>query len=880
MNSKRKPIWLSFLVPILIVLIYFSYRGMAPFGKSTLLTADLGQQYIDFFAYFHNTVLHNPSAIFYSFSKALGGDMLGTWSYYLLSPLNILLLFFPISKLPSAVLIITALKYGLSGLSFGYIATKLDKIHGPFIPMFATIYALMGWIVAYQFNIIWLDGLIFLPLIFYGLLKLLNQQSMWFYIWSLAFMLMINYYIAYMICLFIALYTFVNLYPTDHNFKLAFKKLFRWIKASIISFLISAWITIPTIISLMDSKISNSHAKLNFLGIEYFPLNFLGKFVNGTVTFKQLPYGTPNIFVGSLVILLFIYYFLSSQFSKVEKIRKSIITLFILISMVYQPLDLLWHAMQKPIWYPYRFSFVLSFWMIVTAIEVFAKIYNDKLEKRPFIISCGAILLGLLYIFLAKLLGRLTYLKFTDYIYGIVYMGITISLMFYFNTYKTTKPFKFILFILVVSEMGLNLFTSLNNLTYLQNSEYENYIKMIKKPTDQVAQKDKSFYREGFTFLRTRNDPFSGNYHGGSLFSSTLEHNVANFFSNTGNQASRTTVAYNHATLFTDSLLSMKYYFDNQNVPFENDDNNIKYGTRVLQMTNHPDINNFNLISDDHVISTYENPRIMPIAFVGQNKNAPIYRNLPIVFQDRLAEQIMPSEANTEHPLFTRIVFPKLSFNNIVPFKHLNQSLVHKQFLLNDASISFIIKAKPHTSYYMTLGGGLSAKEVSFNINGVDQAKFPGHKHAIIFNLASTNAEPQNVKVTLNFHANDVLLSNVKLYKLPVRKITKISKHAQNNKVNITNMSSRSISGKVNVKKPNQAVLTTIPYTKGWHTIVDGKKVPTHTWAETFLKIPLSKGTHTIKLYYIPKGFIFGSTISIITILTMIGFIVYKKRIS
>ncbi|WP_369403947.1 YfhO family protein [Secundilactobacillus silagei] len=31
---------------------YFSYRGMGPFGNSTLLTVDLGQQYVDFFCLF------------------------------------------------------------------------------------------------------------------------------------------------------------------------------------------------------------------------------------------------------------------------------------------------------------------------------------------------------------------------------------------------------------------------------------------------------------------------------------------------------------------------------------------------------------------------------------------------------------------------------------------------------------------------------------------------------------------------------------------------------------------------------------------------------------------------------------------------------------
>ncbi len=69
---------------------YFAYRHMAPFGTNSILTVDLGQQYIDQFAMFRHTLLAHPSSFFYSFSNALGGDMLSEWAYYLMSPFNLL----------------------------------------------------------------------------------------------------------------------------------------------------------------------------------------------------------------------------------------------------------------------------------------------------------------------------------------------------------------------------------------------------------------------------------------------------------------------------------------------------------------------------------------------------------------------------------------------------------------------------------------------------------------------------------------------------------------------------------------------------------------------------------------------------------------------
>ncbi|WP_279403924.1 YfhO family protein [Secundilactobacillus kimchicus] len=43
---------LSFVVPTLVMTMYFISRHMAPFGSSSLLTVDLGQQYVDFFCLF------------------------------------------------------------------------------------------------------------------------------------------------------------------------------------------------------------------------------------------------------------------------------------------------------------------------------------------------------------------------------------------------------------------------------------------------------------------------------------------------------------------------------------------------------------------------------------------------------------------------------------------------------------------------------------------------------------------------------------------------------------------------------------------------------------------------------------------------------------
>nr|WP_252904354.1 YfhO family protein [Secundilactobacillus silagei] len=130
-----------------------------------------------FFAYFRHTLLSHPSGLFYTFQKALGGEMFGVWTYYLMSPFNLLLLLFPDKSLPSAIYWITILKYGAAGLSFAWLLmkTKVQK-HLPVLA-FSTSYALMGWMVANQLNLMWLDAVIILPLIIWASSASLTREK-------------------------------------------------------------------------------------------------------------------------------------------------------------------------------------------------------------------------------------------------------------------------------------------------------------------------------------------------------------------------------------------------------------------------------------------------------------------------------------------------------------------------------------------------------------------------------------------------------------------------------------------------------------------------------------------------------------------------------
>ena len=86
-----------------------------PFGSKSNMIWDLNIQYVDYFAYFKQVLLGNAH-IGYSFLKSLGGNAVGIFGYYLVSPLNLLVVFFKTEDLQMFVFVITLININSSNI--------------------------------------------------------------------------------------------------------------------------------------------------------------------------------------------------------------------------------------------------------------------------------------------------------------------------------------------------------------------------------------------------------------------------------------------------------------------------------------------------------------------------------------------------------------------------------------------------------------------------------------------------------------------------------------------------------------------------------------------------------------------------------------------
>ncbi|WP_027699389.1 YfhO family protein [Weissella oryzae] len=856
-RKTTRILWLSFLLPSLIMLVYFAYRKMAPFGSSSILTVDLGQQYIDFFAGYKTTLTGNLNSIFFNFAKGLGGESLGDWAYYLMSPTNLVLLFFPNASLPAGILFLTVIKYGLASWSMAFALKRMRWQRGWSLLFFGVIYSMSGWFVANQLNLLWLDAAILLPFIVVGLEKYLNECSKWQYILPLTAMLIINYYMAYMVGLFMILYFIWRQSWSSFAWQSRLRMLRKFVFGSAVSIGLSAFIWLPTAYTLMNSKgqYMLENLKWNF---EYPIADFIGKFFLGTFNFDQMPTGLPNIFVGSLVLITVWYFFTSQQIRWQTRLWAAIITSFLILSMMYAPLDLAWHGFQYPVWYPYRFSFVFSFWLIWLA----ASIWSPKLQMNWWQLGFLLVILVVSLIYLFSRLNKLNFLTQDQLILGVTFFALMLILYILANN---SRWWLAAVSLLAIGEMTVSTIWTLNQFSYLTNTEYQTYIRALQKVSRNFKPNHHTFYRVAQSFQRTKGDPLQGNYFGASTFSSALEHQQSDFMAAIGQPEGDNYVTYNSGTLLTDDLLGMRYLMQPTGNQAEQKGTPSNMATFPRWDTN--GIYKIQQTTSDVVVSKNENA--LPLVFAASPNalNLRFKADDPLTNQNRLWDTLT---GYNDNQVFTAVNFNQTSVDNLNAPGTITGAFLKKNNDDQPASISMTYTPKTDSPYYLSIGGQISADEASITVNGTPIAAIPSHRHTIVLALpAGVAGQPQNITFTLN--KNELWLQNVSLYQSDQ---TAIAQGAEQLKANgITNMTfaDTKITGDINLPANQNLVMTTIPYAKGWQIKIDGHVVTNNKVGGFFLAATTTPGKHHIELTFEAPYLKAGIIISAGTLLFTLG---------
>ena len=254
---------ISFLSAAVIILIVFAIFGMAPFGNHGLLYRDGEIQMVDLFCWYKD-VLTGKSSIGYTFTKSLGGSNFSVFTYYLASPLSLLVVFFNKSDVPLFMNILFILKAALAASFMGIYLTyrfEPDSKSKYFVSVILSVsYALNPFFITQSSNTMWLDGAYMLPLMIMGAEKIAQGRKSYLLTITTALALCFNWYsgiIDLMFCCFWFLFEFIRIRLAGNEGKKPFLihllNSFAHLAVScIISLLISSAVLVPTLLKLSE----------------------------------------------------------------------------------------------------------------------------------------------------------------------------------------------------------------------------------------------------------------------------------------------------------------------------------------------------------------------------------------------------------------------------------------------------------------------------------------------------------------------------------------------------------------------------------------------------------------------------------------------------
>ena len=821
------------LITGLIVMLLFVKKGYFIFGSESLACMDAQIQYVDFFSYLKN-VLSGKDSILYTFNKGLGGSGIALFSYYLASPLNLLVAFFPVAYMTRFLDFLFAAKTMIAAVTFSiYLDKRFSGAIKPLYVVFLSVgYALTQYNVAQASNIMWLDGVYMLPLIMLAVYYLVKNSNILFLSITVGLSIIFNWYTGGINCLFaafwfVAEFVYLNLGLFDIE-SLSVKEIARRFFGRLIPFIlsmmlgvgISACLFLPTVLALREGKgaaFDLSGLKPRFLG------NILTAAQNHTIGAKSA-LGSPALFSGSLVVIGFLCLFRSRLFSAKEKVFAGAIAGFSLSTLFVQTFYYMF-SLLKPVWsYVYRFSYANSFSFCFLAAWYFSRYDGSDGERKKLLQNAA------MFGFFLLVMDFVRHTWDLKYVYCTVFLMLAIAVCIYYR--HSFKRFGNVIMTAglcaaVFLEIVLNTNILMNNYhSSIVSKRYYEYSKAMSNLAKDIAAKDNSYYRIGQTIYRDNannkispylNDGMAYSLKTNASYSSCNDNIQVELLNQLGYRSwSNTLNVVNTSIIPADSLLGVKYVASNYAI------------NGLIPLTE--------TIYDNKKI--YENPYCLPMIYTvdSDSNNELTIDGNPFIYINGVYKAIFGE--NTED-IFEPVEFVSAEGNN---------------------EISYILDVKGNHIVYGNLPMP-DTKNTKIYVDGdywMDYAKWLAS--SVFYVPVSEGADKVEVKLVSE---NKLSPTDVQFYSVNTSVLEQIHKNViDSNKAKDLVLENGYVSCTVSSEVPTN-LQTSIMATNGWRAYVNGKPVKIQKTADSLIRIPLESGTSTVVLKFTVPGLYAGIIISI-----------------
>lgn len=869
---------LAFFLPVAIMYLVYSCFGVHPYGDMSALVLDLNGQYVSYYEMLRDAIWGDGSLI-YSWSRNLSGETMGIFGYYLASPFMWIIVLLPRTMMCGAIEIMQLAKIGCCGLAFAYYLRRSKKASNSSQIIFSVSYALMTYIVVELMNPMWIDGMIWLPVILLGIERLVDEGKMLPFVLPISIMFISHFYIGYMIGFFSALYFVYYIFSRPgHIVAPGFIKAgFKFAASAIVSVLSSCIILIPVYSSLSLGKLEFSDPSFA-VKTQFDIYQFLTKlFANSYDTVR--PEGLPMIACGTIVLLLIPLFFLNTKISAKEKIADALLLLSVFGSMYVSTVDIAWHGFQVPNWLPYRYSFTFSFIMIIMAFRAF-----ENLEGVSFKEVCVT---AFGWVCALAVLSQQEYEHM--YLWETVWYSVLAIVVFAALIYLAKKYpeawMKLIVAVFVCIEVFINAFYTVwsidYDVVYSTYSSYQDYFIDGREIVSQVEEADDGLFRMEKTFHRTVNDPLGMGFAGISHSSSTMNTPVLKMLKTLGYGMQGHYTKYTGDTVITDSLFGIKYIMykpdaitaspDPRELNRQEYQNELKKPADIYSVYLTPEQTGV----DDIVV--YENPYALSVGYMADYDilECVLDSNDPITNQQKLLKALTGegrvSVFNRVYPYFTDTT----NCTTATTGDHIMYTTAVEG---KDSYVEFTLKIDndyPMYAFFPTIYQrqcNMWIKADSWDIvNYAFCDYFFTGEHYSILDIGSYE-EGETVKLRMTLANGEAIFSDVLFYYLDTDEYENdIYSRLADEQWNITEHTDTHLYGTVEAKQDG-ILFTTIPYEPGWTILVDGKETEPVKLLDSFIGIELTEGEHTVEMTFWPEYLTLAIIVELVG-LSLIGII-------
>lgn len=850
----------GFLAAALLLLLIFA-KEHASFTKMV----DGVAQHYAVLMWIRNTLrqfLHGNFALpMVDFSVGQGFDVIGTLNYYGVGdPVNLLTVFFADNHLDQMYMFLILFRMYLSGLAFSYycstagIQRKASVLCGSWLYVFCS-FALMGGMK----HPLFLNGMLYLPLLLAGTEKVLQKKSIRFLSVSVALAFMSNYYFMYMNTILCGIYLCVRLFGhyREYGIRKILLLILKMAAAWIWGICLGAVIILPSVYAFLhnarvDTAVEEAQ---NFYSIAHYRKMILGFFQTLPMTNGWTVHGTA---IGGLAGVLML--FTSKKRSRENcQLKIGFVVLLVLLCIPFGG-----KMMNGFAYVTNRWSYGMAFLCALMAAQAVA----DLKEQNTKIFLILGVAAGILAAALSASNGKAMR-------YAIAALTVTV-LAFALGAILERKQRKrlagCLVSFVVFAGVCCNLITFFTPVGYSYAARFTKrgvsesvLLNRAVKNVQNAKLAEEGFYRVELP-SSLFNRSLASSLNTTEFYYSVIPKSMKDLYVSLG------MAEYERPNVFhglenrqiLKNMLCVRYQSDKKKVTCNEDALPVGYTyDKIMSKENYDRLTPLECqaalleyaVLDDDAEKILEKQGKTFERGKSPSDGAVIGGNLKITGEDRASWKDGTLKGKKQGRM-------KLKFQT--------EETSETYLVLKDLSSRLKVRKK----HMLSVQSKKARQEIPMcAVSNEKKMK----RDVIAVNLGIRQAGT----CSLHFHKSHTYkLKEMEIYGISESFIKEQTKKRRKESMTDVKQSTNCIKGRISVSE-DKILQLAVPYSRGWHIFVDGKKAKSFASSVAYTGIFLEKGEHTVEMHYISPWIIPGTVLSVAAWIWMaLSFAVKKRRIS